>query len=148
LESDWLHCANTTNHSSLTTILLPVFASYKALRTDDHANLVPWLVYWITLSLVFLVETHLHFVLKWVPFYAWIRLGMHIFLVLPGQTGSTLIYQNYIRPFLESHERRIDEMIIDGRARAVAMGINLNAAIGTLIALGLQRGDNTQGKRS
>ncbi|KAK0334468.1 hypothetical protein LTR94_016600, partial [Friedmanniomyces endolithicus] len=69
--------------TSVTSILFPIFASYKALRTSDPANLAPWLMYWTTLSLFLLVESQLYFILYWVPFYPWIRLGIHLYLVLP-----------------------------------------------------------------
>ncbi|KAH9811150.1 TB2/DP1, HVA22 family [Teratosphaeria destructans] len=106
------------------SILLPVFASYKALRTSDPAVLTPWLMYWTTLSLFLLLETHLYFILSWVPFYSWIRLGVHLYLVLPGKQGSVDIYKEYVHPFLEDHERQIDQIISEGHARAKAAGMD------------------------
>ncbi|KAI7151055.1 hypothetical protein KC319_g13749, partial [Hortaea werneckii] len=106
--------------TSVTSILFPIFASYKALRTSDPANLAPWLMYWPTLSLFLLVESQLYFILYWVPFYSWIRLGIHLYLVAPGQQGSVYIYREYIHPFLEEHERQIDRMISDGHEKAKA----------------------------
>ncbi|KAI7504750.1 hypothetical protein KC367_g843 [Hortaea werneckii] len=111
--------------SSVTSILFPIFASYKALRTSDPANLAPWLMYWPTLSLFLLVESQLYFILYWVPFYSWIRLGIHLYLVAPGQQGSVYIYREYIHPFLEEHERQIDRMISDGHEKAKAAGMDV-----------------------
>jgi len=117
-----------TNHpslpSSITSILFPIFASYKALRTSDPSLLVPWLMYWTTLSLFLLVESQLYFILYWIPFYAWIRLGIHLYLVLPGKQGSVYIYKTHIHPFLEEHERQIDQMISDGHAKLKAAGLD------------------------
>ncbi|KAI6879315.1 hypothetical protein KC363_g380 [Hortaea werneckii] len=111
--------------TSVTSILFPIFASYKALRTSDPANLAPWLMYWPTLSLFLLVESQLYFILYWVPFYSWIRLGIHLYLVAPGQQGSVYIYREYIHPFLEEHERQIDRMISDGHEKAKAAGMDV-----------------------
>nr|POE64150.1 pyridoxal 5'-phosphate synthase subunit pdx1 [Quercus suber] len=111
--------------TSVTSILFPVFASYKALRTSDPALLAPWLMYWTTLSLVLLIESQFNFILSWVPFYSWMRLGLHLYLVLPGNQGSVLIYQQYIHPFLEEHERQIDRMISDGHAKAKEAGLDI-----------------------
>lgn len=108
----------------MTSILFPIFASYKALRTSDPAVLTPWLMYWTTLSLFLLVESQLHFILSWIPFYAWLRLGVHLYLVLPGKQGSVFIYREYIHPFLEEHERQIDRLISDGHAKAKAAGMD------------------------
>lgn len=110
--------------SSVTSILLPVFFSYKALRTSDPAVLTPWLMYWTTLSLFIVVENQLHFILSWVPFYSWMRFGLHLYLVLPGQQGSVYIYRQYVHPFLEEHERQIDTMISEGHAKAKAAGMD------------------------
>ena len=81
-------------------------------------------MYWTTLSLFLLVESQLYFILYWIPFYAWIRLGIHLYLVLPGKQGSVYIYKTHIHPFLEEHERQIDRMISDGHAKAKAAGMD------------------------
>jgi receptor expression-enhancing protein 1/2/3/4 len=81
-------------------------------------------MYWTTLSLFLLVENQLYFILSWVPFYSWIRLGIHLYLVLPGKQGSVFIYKEYIHPFLEEHERQIDQMISEGHAKAKAAGMD------------------------
>lgn len=82
-------------------------------------------MYWPTLSLFLLVESQLYFILYWVPFYSWIRLGIHLYLVAPGQQGSVYIYREYIHPFLEEHERQIDRMISDGHEKAKAAGMDV-----------------------
>jgi receptor expression-enhancing protein 1/2/3/4 len=82
-------------------------------------------MYWTTLSLFLLVESQLYFILYWVPFYSWIRFGIHLYLVLPGKQGSVFIYKEYIHPFLEEHERQIDRMISEGHAKAKAAGLDI-----------------------
>ena len=97
--------------STILSILLPIFASYKALRAYDPALLAKWLTYWTTLSLFLLAESQLYFILYWVPFYPWIRLAIHCYLIAPGKQGAAMIYQDYIHPFLEDHERQLDGLI-------------------------------------
>ena len=109
--------------SCIFSILLPVFASYKALRTGDPAVTTPWLMYWTTLSLFLLVENQLYFILYWVPFYAWIRLGLHLYLVAPGKQGSVFIYQQHIQPFLDKYDRQIDVFISLAHDKAKAAGL-------------------------
>ncbi|KAM0720944.1 hypothetical protein Q7P37_003229 [Cladosporium fusiforme] len=110
--------------TSITSILFPIFASYKAIRTGDPANLAPWLMYWTTLSIFLLVESHLYFILYWVPFYSWMRLGLHLYLVMPGKQGSVYIYQAYVHPWLESHERQIDDLISEMHVKGKAAGFD------------------------
>lgn len=80
-------------------------------------------MYWTTLSLALAAESFLYPVLSWVPFYSWIRLGAHLYLVLPGQQGSVFVYQNYIYPFLYEHEREIDRFITNSHEKAKAAGL-------------------------
>ena len=82
-------------------------------------------MYWVTLSLFLMVESQFHFILSWLPFYAWIRLGAHLYLVLPGKQGSVFLYKEYIHPFLEDHERQIDRMISNAHARAKDAGMDV-----------------------
>lgn len=109
--------------SSVTSIFFPIYASYKALRTSDPAQLTPWLMYWTTLSLFLGVESFLYPIISWFPFYSWIRFGAHLYLVLPGKQGSVFIYQNYIHPFLSHHEHEIDIFIADSHERAKKAGL-------------------------
>lgn len=51
--------------SSIASILFPIFASYKALKTSDPAQLTPWLMYWVVLSMALLVESWLDWILFW-----------------------------------------------------------------------------------
>ncbi|QDS75457.1 hypothetical protein FKW77_004161 [Venturia effusa] len=107
----------------VTTVFFPVFASYKALRTSDPAQLTPWLMYWVVLSIVNLFENTFSFILTWIPFYSWIRFGGHIYLVLPGKQGATQIYQTYVHPFLSEYEQDIDVFISNAHERAKVMGL-------------------------
>lgn len=81
-------------------------------------------MYWTTLSLFLAGESFFHPILSWVPFYSWMRLGLHLYLVLPGQQGSVFLYQSYLHPFLERNERDIDRMISDGHDKAKKAGLS------------------------
>ncbi|KAJ5447013.1 TB2/DP1/HVA22-related protein [Penicillium cf. griseofulvum] len=109
--------------SSVITIFFPVFASYKALRSSDPSQLAPWLMYWVVLSVILLVESWTVFIIGWFPFYSWIRLGFMCYLVLPQTQGARLLYQDYVDPFLTHHERGIEEMIGHTHERAKALGL-------------------------
>ncbi|KAL9615318.1 MAG: hypothetical protein Q9167_000289 [Letrouitia subvulpina] len=125
--------------SSTITILFPIFASYKALRTSDPAQLTPWLMYWVVISCFSLVEYWTFFVLSWsvfrcrlgylngldigIPFYAYFRLTLLSYLVLPQTQGARLIYQSYVHPFLAHHESEIDLFITQTHDRAKTVGL-------------------------
>jgi receptor expression-enhancing protein 1/2/3/4 len=58
-----------------------------------------------------------------VPFYSWIRLFAHLYLILPGSQGATFLYQEYIEPFLYQHERQIDDFITQSHDSAKKAGL-------------------------
>jgi hypothetical protein len=57
------------------------------------------------------------------PFYAYLRLFLLSYLVLPQTQGARLLYQSYIQPFLAQHEADIDIFISHARNRARAVGL-------------------------
>ncbi|TAQ90557.1 hypothetical protein B7494_g1132 [Chlorociboria aeruginascens] len=109
--------------SSIPTFLFPVFASYKALKTSDPALLTPWLMYWVVLACALLFESWAGFILVWIPFYAWIRLGFLLYLILPQTQGAKVLYQTHVHPFLHENEIAIDDFISSAHDRAKAAGI-------------------------
>ncbi|KAL4862883.1 hypothetical protein BDV12DRAFT_36590 [Aspergillus spectabilis] len=109
--------------SSILTIALPIFASYKALRSSDPYQLAPWLMYWVILSAILLAESWTVFIIGWFPFYSWIRLGFFAYLVLPQTQGARMLYQDYVNPFLAHHEREIEDFIGQSHERAKALGL-------------------------
>jgi len=109
--------------SSIPTFLFPVFASYKALKTSDPALLTPWLMYWVVLACALLFESWTGFILVWIPFYAWFRLGFLLYLILPQTQGAKLLYQTHVHPFLRNNELAIDDFISSAHDRAKATGL-------------------------
>lgn len=57
--------ASLPTRSSVASFLFPLFASYKALKTSDPAQLTPWLMYWVVLACALLVESWTEFILVW-----------------------------------------------------------------------------------
>ncbi|KAI9844786.1 MAG: hypothetical protein M1838_002042 [Thelocarpon superellum] len=109
--------------SSIATFLFPVFASYKALKGNDPAQLTPWLMYWVVLACGLLVESWTEWILVWFPFYPWIRAFTLLYLVMPQTQGARFLYQTQIHPFLSRHEAEIDTFITSAHDRARAAGL-------------------------
>ncbi|KAI0542028.1 TB2/DP1, HVA22 family-domain-containing protein [Xylaria digitata] len=109
--------------ASIASFLFPLFASYKALKTSDPAQLTPWLMYWSVLSCALLAESWTEFILVWIPFYSWIRLGFLLWLVLPSTQGARALYEAYLHPYLEENELAIEEFIANAHDRFRAAGM-------------------------
>lgn len=80
-------------------------------------------MYWVVLSVILLAESWAVFLLGWIPFYSWLRLFFFAYLVLPQTQGARLFYQDYVDPFLEHHEREIEEFIGRAHERAKLLGL-------------------------
>ena len=68
------------------------YASIQALEspaTDDDKQ---WLTYWVVYSFFTLLEHFRTVLLFWFPFYFSIKLGLLIWMMLPGQRGALWIY--------------------------------------------------------
>lgn len=109
--------------SSIASFLFPLFASYKALKTSDPAQLTPWLMYWSVLSCALLVESWFGFVLVWIPLYAYARLLFLLYLVLPQTQGARHLYETYLYPYLEENETQIEDFIASAHDRLKAAGM-------------------------
>ncbi|OTA62321.1 hypothetical protein K449DRAFT_465099 [Hypoxylon sp. EC38] len=109
--------------SSIASFLFPLFASYKALKTSDPAQLTPWLMYWSVLSCALLVESWTEFILVWVPFYSYMRLFFLLYLVLPQTQGARVLYETYLHPYLEENETAIEDFIASAHDRLKAAGM-------------------------
>jgi hypothetical protein len=116
--------------SSITTILLPAYLSYKALRTNDPAQTHPWLIYFTILALTLLAESWTLFIIGWIPFYSWFRLIFLLYLVLPQTQGAKILYLDYLEPYIVHHEQQIDQFIGETHEKLQRMGMGyLNVAI-------------------
>ena len=106
----------------LATTLFPLFASYKALKSPTPVALAPWLTFYATVSVVFLLESTVLFPLQYLPLYAWFRLFFHVYLIFPAPEGATRIYSSYIEPFLAEHETDIEDFITNTHDRGKDIG--------------------------
>lgn len=58
-----------------------------------------------------------------IPFYAWLRLGFLLYLILPQTQGARVIYQEHVHPFLRENELAIDDFISTSHDRIKAAGL-------------------------
>ncbi|KAM3506974.1 hypothetical protein MY10362_002029 [Beauveria mimosiformis] len=109
---------------SVASFLFPIFASYKALKTSDPAQLTPWLMYWVVFSICLLAESWVAFIVTWIPFYGYFRLLFLLYLILPQSQGARVLYEQYVHPFLQDNEAYIDEFIANSHERLKSMGLS------------------------
>merc|ERR1719502_2504297 len=77
---------------NLVGFVYPTYASIQALEspaTDDDKQ---WLTYWVLYAGFSMLEHFTDVLLYWIPFYFSIKLGLLIWMMLPGQRGALWIY--------------------------------------------------------
>ncbi|RUS18668.1 TB2/DP1, HVA22 family-domain-containing protein [Endogone sp. FLAS-F59071] len=105
--------------------LYPAYASYKAIKHNDTAQLTPLLMYWIVMSIFFVVEYVADTFVFWFPFYNDFKVFFILWLILPQTQGSVILYQNFIHPALIQHEAKIDETLSDAQDHAKRTSLEL-----------------------
>ena len=80
-------------------------------------------MYWVIYSIFVLIENWTYFIIGWLPFYAYFRLALLSYLVLPQTQGARVLYQSHVHPFLAKYEHDIDEAIVSMHNNARKAGL-------------------------
>lgn len=83
-------------------LLYPLYASIMAIESPYKEDDQQWLTYWVLYSLVSLMEMAAGPVLAWIPFYSTIKLIIASWLVLPQFRGGIILYEKFVRPYLNA----------------------------------------------
>ncbi|KAI7904196.1 TB2/DP1, HVA22 family-domain-containing protein [Cokeromyces recurvatus] len=93
--------------------LYPAYICYKAIKINNQEEFGSLLTFWIV-SITFLsIEYFTDLFLFWLPFYTEIKLIILLWLILPQTQGTSVIYTNYLDPFLHAHEEYIDTILVE-----------------------------------
>lgn len=89
----------------------PVYATIKAIETEDKEDDTDWLIYWVVFSAFHVIENFIEFVVYWIPFFYPLKVTFLLWCMLPQYKGSHIIYKNVIKPFFDKHSAAIDEAL-------------------------------------
>jgi len=84
--------------------LYPVWASLKALGSEDKDDDTFWLAYWIFYSSIQLVESITDVFLFWIPMYEWIKIALYIYMWHPKTQGAMVLYRTVLKPLVAKGE--------------------------------------------
>lgn len=115
--------------SGTIALIFPLFASYRALVSNDVSLLRPWLMYWVVFASFQFTESMFGPVLQLLPFYGLARLGVLTWMVLPQTQGAVQLYQTYLEPWLSNKDQAIDNAI------ASAIELVRNSPLQTILSL-------------
>jgi len=98
-------------------LLYPLYASIMAIESPYKEDDQQWLTYWVLYSLVSLVEMAAWPVIAWIPFYSTIKLLIASWLVLPQFRGGIILYEKFVRPYLNAATGLTDQKLTDGQRK-------------------------------
>jgi len=75
--------------------------------------MMPWLMYWTVYGLFHGLEMLSDSLIFWFPFYHEFKMIIILWLVLPQTQGSLIIYKYAAHPLLQSHEKDIDQALLN-----------------------------------
>jgi len=89
----------------------PAYMSFKALEHEATAEKTrtQWLTYWVVFSMLLFFDLTLGWLVSIIPFYYVAKLLFLMWLFYPKSNGAEVVYNKFIRGFLKSHEKQIDD---------------------------------------
>ncbi|ORX95863.1 hypothetical protein K493DRAFT_407457 [Basidiobolus meristosporus CBS 931.73] len=115
----------TKGACTVSGLLYPAYASYRALDERRSDELLTWLMFWIVMGLFTAVEFVADIIIFWVPFYYQLKLAFILWLILPQTQGSTYLYKTFIHPTLIRHESEIDSMLEKVQTEIKTTGVRM-----------------------
>jgi len=100
----------------------PVYASFKAVKSDDKNDDKQWLTYWIVFGFFGLIESFTDFFLYWIPFYFVAKMAFLIWLYYPETKGAEVVFTKVIDPVLMKYQPQIDSKLSNAQ-RIAGQGV-------------------------
>jgi len=113
----WLYASALRSYSlsgPVMMLLYPLYASIMAIESPYKEDDQQWLTYWVLYSLVSLMELAAGPVIAWIPFYSTAKLLIASWLVLPQFRGGVILYEKFVRPYLNAHTKSTGGQLTDG----------------------------------
>ena len=97
--------------TNLVGTIYPVFWTMKSIETNsnDDDDDKHWLTYWICFAFFNLIETFSGFILRFIPFYFFLKIIFLIWLFMPNSHGAILVYQLLVVRIFKSFAKDIDK---------------------------------------
>ena len=91
------------------TVIYPGLLSIRAINSKRKDDDKTWLTYWLIFGLLNVAETFLGFVFYFIPYWAWVRIGLFIWLL--QFNGSKTLYDTVLRDLLAKNKDLIKDFI-------------------------------------
>ena len=95
--------------TDLVSFVYPAYMSFKAIDSKNAADDTQWLTYWVVFSFFSIVESVATFLVEFIPFYFFLKIGFFIWLYHPKFMGAGLVYTQVVKPFIMPHVKALTE---------------------------------------
>jgi receptor expression-enhancing protein 5/6 len=94
--------------TNLVGTIYPAYWTMKSIETntDDDRH---WLTYWVVFASFTIIDIFSGFLLKYIPFYFFIKIVFLIWLFMPNSKGCIIIYNLVVFRLFKSVEQDIDQ---------------------------------------
>jgi receptor expression-enhancing protein 5/6 len=115
------------------TVAYPAYKSIKALESAGDDDDKIWLTYWCVFGVFSLLDEFGGIILHLIPFYFYIKLGFFVWMMHPTTKGSTVVYNNVLKPLLDKNRDKIEKFIAEVKGGAMSVAKEgANAAMSEL----------------
>lgn len=142
--------------TNLVGTVYPAFWTMKSIESkrDDDKH---WLTYWVVFALFTTIDMFSGFILRFIPFYFFLKVVFLIWLFMPNSQGCNIVYHLLVVRVFKSFEQDIDHAtgkIGEYTKELVGQGVNmldnkmnLNsgnilAGVVTTASMSIKKGDN------
>ena len=77
----------------------PAYMSFKSMDSGSQ-DVTQWLTYWVVFSFFSILENLLGFMVSFIPFYTFIKVGLIVWMYHPSTMGAKTVYEQGLRPLL------------------------------------------------
>ncbi|KAA0043834.1 hypothetical protein IC582_009239 [Cucumis melo] len=103
----------------------PAFQCYKVVVKSpiQVQELLYWCQFWIIVAILTVVERIADVFVGWFPMYGELKLALFIYLWYPKTMGSGYVFDQLLRPLVDSNDKDIEKMLLDLRVKAWDLAI-------------------------
>lgn len=105
----------------LVTVIYPSLHSIRAISSKDDNDDKIWLTYWMIFGFFHIIETFFSFILYFIPYYSWIRIGLFSYLLIPQFNGVEKVYTGVVKKLLDENKELIQRLLKETESIAASV---------------------------
>lgn len=85
------------------------FPFYGTLSTIESKKFKKnWLIYWVLVGMISILETVVHIIVYWIPFYYPLKVVFLVWAMHPKYEGATLVYDMFLKDKVRGSLEKVD----------------------------------------